>query len=212
MTGLQIGCLYSYGCRMARKTGVQDTLLAFIKGKKISEQDVIRALQQLQSYPAYRLIANSRNRNNVFAKEIVQAYWFGDKFPVSREMRNLNHNFATLEKLILLEGFNTFSIEKVRLILDCSISFGKVLKLNSDRIEVVETGLMFKNGKVVFEERRRKVGVGFVSKRKINKRNIVSIHLGMAREIISGQTLDILQQTTKEALQEHHSNRKKRLN
>lgn len=191
MENLKLACLYSYGCTMVETQNAQRLLFDFIKGKDVSKGDVIQVIQKLQSYSAYRAIAIFGNRRQILEETTIRAYWLGDKNPKSKKLRELNHNFATLEKIKVLN----------RLIdLRCAISFGTVIKKNSDRIEVIETRLRYKSKRIVFRDKRESVNKGFLDTRNIKKGDIISIHLGSAREKISQNQAETLRDITLEAL------------
>ncbi|MDP2910701.1 MAG: DUF6390 family protein [bacterium] len=204
MINLRMGCLYSYGCRMAREKGVNEILSSFIKQKRERRffQEIVQtALQELQSYSAYRLIATSKNMVDIFDEAVIRSYWLGEANPKSADLRNLNHNFATLEKINFFKKISGLDSEKVRSLLNCLISWGEVIGLNSDKIEVSETGLMLMAGKIVLSGREREVEVGFLEKKTIKKGSILSIHIGSAREIIDSQQTSLLDKRTLEALE-----------
>jgi len=203
MVNLRLACLYSYDCRMAKEKGIQEILLDQINRKgNFSEKEVIAALQELQSYPAYHLIATIKSQSDLFNEAVIRAYWFGDTDLRFKVLRTLNHNFATLEKINIKRMFRiNFGSEEAKSLLDCSISWGRVIKLNSDWVEVSETGLMYGAKRIILSTRKRKVDSSFLDKKKIKKDSILSIHISMAREIIDSQQASLLDKRTLEALE-----------
>jgi len=191
MENLRLACLYSYGCKMVETQNAQKLLFDFIQGKGVSEQDVMQVVQKLQSYPAYRAIAIFGDRKEILEETIIRNYWLGDRIPKSKDLRKLNHNFATLEKVRVLRRY---------IDLKCAISFGRVIKKNSDKIEVTQMGLRYQGNQIIFKDSRVSIDKGFIGTQKIKKGDIISIHLGSAREKISQKQAETLRNITLEAL------------
>lgn len=199
MNSLRIGCLYSYGCRMSREKGVEHILLSCIKNQnRFSEEQIWEALKKLQSYSAYRIITILKNKSDIFDEEVIHCYWLGDARPKSREARNMNHNFATLEKLKFCKS--ALSISRARSLVNCSVSWGEVIKINSDKAVILESGLMIINKKIIFSKRKREVGLNIVEKKNIGVGEIVSVHIDEVREVIDGKQASVLSKRTSEAL------------
>ena len=191
MENLKLACLYSYGCKMIETQNAQRLLFDFIQGKDVPEEDVIQVIQRLQSYPAYRAIAIFGDRKEILEETTIRNYWLGDRNPKSEDLRNLNHNFATLEKIRVLRRY---------IDLKCAISFGTVIKKNSDKIEVTQTSLGYQGNQIIFRDSRVSIDKGFLNTQKIKKGNMISIHLGSAREKISQKQAETLRSITLEAL------------
>ena len=198
MNSLKTACLYSYGCRMAKEKEVGHILLSCIKKEsKFSKEETWQALQKLQSYQVYRLIAMLESQSDIFDEAVVRSYWLGNVNPKSNDLRKLNHNFATLDKIRI---FGKISTDKVKALINCSISCGEVIKINSDKIELSEVGLMLIEKRIIFGRRKRKVGFGFLDRKKLRKGDILSIHISMARELINQSQELVLSERTSEAL------------
>jgi hypothetical protein len=190
MTDLRLACLYSYGCRMATEKNVNHILLDCIEDRgNFSPKEIEEAIQQLQSYPAYRIIAMSIKTDDVFDDAVIHSYWLGGS--------EVNHNLATLEKIKL---FKNISQEKVRRLLNCAISSGEVVSISSEKIEVLETAIALMGEKIDLIKKRRSVDARFLGNNKVNKCDLVSIHIGLAREIITGQQASVLAKKTLESI------------
>ena len=179
MRNLKLCCLYSYGCRMAEEKGINGLLLNHIEKESVPQEELIRALQELQSFSGYKLIAKLKRKKDPFDEVVVRSYWLGDR----NQQFLINHNIATLEKIRILG---------IKNLVDCAVSCAKIAGFYSDAIEVFETGLFYGS-------RERRLDFGFLDRKKIKKGLFVSVHLGIAREIISKQQAKILKLSIEEA-------------
>lgn len=176
---------------MAEENGVNDLLLEYIMRKNVPKEDIIFALRGLQSFPAYRLIAMlKREAVDPFDEEAIRAYWLGDSNPASKEIEVFNHNFATLEKIKIVKG-------DVKRLVGCSISCGIVLEIKPDKVKVLERGLMYIGNQLLFSTRKRWIGASFLD--KIQKGAFLSVHINMAREVISEEQARVLEHRTIQA-------------
>lgn len=191
MNGLKLACLYSYKCTRATSLGINDQLLEYIDNSNL---DIVPMIKKLLSYPGYQKISGFTKEGNCFAVKVVRAYWLGDR----RGLVELSHNFATLEKFKEINADEHLSTWIIKEMLDCAISFGKVLELSSKKAKILNQRLLYKGGRVVFGAETREVDTRFVA--NLKEGDLVSIHLAIAREKISKAKTETLKNITKEAL------------
>jgi len=197
--GLKRACLYSCcGCWQVEKMGVGKELLSFFKrespGKKQCEF-IIKILKNLHPYKGYCLIRSLKGLKSPFNPNVVRDYWLGDE---KLETYNLSHNFATLARFREINSDEHLPDWIVNKMLDCAISFGKIIKVGSEKSRVLNYRLLYKKGRVVFGKETREVDAGFVNDFK--KGDLVSIHWGIAREKISREQAKTLRDVTSKAI------------
>jgi hypothetical protein len=200
MMGEILAALYAYGaCQKAKELEIFDLLSKLLFEPDSKNPKVLlelrKRLKELKPYPYYKLIAE---RNNIFdplSEEVVRAYWIGnnllEKFSAKE---NPHHNFCILKDAeISSKDFGwDIIIKNINL---CRISWGRVVRVD-DLIEVEASLLWRKNGKF-FETNplRIKIKKGFL--KNIQKNDFISFHWMEAREIISEQQKDKLDQINK---------------
>lgn len=174
--GLKIACLYSYDCQAVKLLNANQKLFDFIHSQNSNKALVQPFLRKLIPYPVYCLIAKLEKKN-YFDEEVVRTYWFE------------HHNEHILQKI---KDIGYLSVMAANLVLNCAVSFGRV----SGKIVVCKT-LIYKKEKIILAEQERKVKMNFVNAKN---GNLVSVHLGIAREKISKNQAKIIENTTLEAL------------
>jgi len=201
MEGIRIACLYSYGCNKTTLLGVNPKLLAFVSNPKPGKDEVSEIcsiLNKLIPYPAYRSLANIAGQGDCFDESIVRVYWFGNQCLASRQGHRLNHNQWALNKVKEIRNQHGLTEKATNLVLDCTISWGEVVSKNKTKLRVKNHRFLCQRRKIFFGEQEREIEVGFI--KKVRPGNLISIHLGIARERISKAQAGTLKQTTLEAL------------
>lgn len=202
MKGIRIACLYSYGCERATSLGINNQLFEYIQNRNLNLEKkdlIVSMVKKLLSYPGYQKISALTKRGNCFAEKVVKGYWLSDK---NLERVDLTHNFATLEKFKAISADQHLPAWIVKKMLDCAISFGEVIKVDREKAEVSNRRLLFKEGEVVLGKETREVDTKFVD--SLKEGDLVSIHLGIAREKISKVQAKTLENMTLKALGVFH--------
>ncbi len=177
MDGLRLACLYSYDCQAVKLLlDANQNLFDFIHNPNLNKASVLPFLKKLVPYPIYCSIAASKKKD-CFDEEVVRTYWFE------------HHNEYVLQKI---KDIKHLSDMAVNLLLNCAVSFGKV----SGKIVICKT-LIYKRGRIIVAERERKIEMGFVD---VKNGDLISVHLGIAREKIFENQARIIENTTSEAL------------
>lgn len=198
MEGIKLACLYSYGCQQVKRKGVGEYLLNFLgtqKPKKKERDFIIKILKDLQSYTGYCHIKGLKKQKNPFTENTVRAYWLGDR---RSETNKSNHNLTTLEKFKSIKTNEHLLDWIMKEMLDCAISFGEVIKVDSKKAEILNHRLLLKDGRIIFGKETREVDTIFIS--KLKKGDLVSIHWCIARERISQDQAENIRDITLEAL------------
>lgn len=194
--GLRLACLYSYGCTQAIRLRIDELLLNYIQDCNFSSE-IIPSIKKLLSFPGYQRISKLIEIKDYFDEKVVRAYWLGDK---QSEIACLTHNFVTLARFRSIFADEHLSDETAKKVLDCAVSFGRVIEVNNKEADVLNQRLLYKKGKVVFSEEQRKIDTSFLTGTGLQKGDLVSIHLGIAREIISQEQSENIKNTTLRAL------------
>lgn len=193
--GLKLACLYSYGCQQIKRMGAGKKLLNFFKRENPTEKEcdfIIEILKKLQSYRGYCLNGLKIQRSP-FDLNVVRAYWLGDS-----ESDNLSHNFATLARFREINSDEHLPDWIANSILDCAVSFGKIIEVGSKKPRVLNYRLLYKTGRVFFRAETREVNTRLVD--NLQKGDLVSIHWAIAREKISQKQAKTLHVTIKKAI------------
>ncbi|KPJ57341.1 hypothetical protein AMJ49_01970 [Parcubacteria bacterium DG_74_2] len=161
MSGLKLAALYSFPAHELGFCGPKEKKTAkrlsnYLSGKKISEKEIRKILQDFKgAYSYYKLIAKSNNLLDPFDKRVVKAYWIGNKFLEKVKIDDLRQlitkDFSKLEKAkkipenskphhnfhVLIVGPVTKKVVlKGRLLDFCKISWGKIRSFKGNRIKV----------------------------------------------------------------------------
>lgn len=200
MTGVKYACLYSYKCEKATKLGINDQLLDYVQNYSRSLEKrvlIISLLKKLTSYSGYQAISKLIKKDycfDEFDERIVRAYWLG------KRGLYLIHNLAVLEKFSIINADEHLSVQTINESLGCAISWGEVVEINPNqkRAKVLNHGLLYQKGRIIFGTETREVDTLFVS--QLKKGELVSIHRSIAREKISQKQATILEDITLKAL------------
>lgn len=199
MDGLKTAVLYSFGCDMGVLTGIDRYFLDFLREPSDSpkqEQTKIRSLLEgLNPYASYCSLAKLMKCQKVFEERVVRAYWLGN----GQVRRGLNHNFQVLTKIESVRVSKKLPTQAVNKMLDCLVSFGRILRTRPDKLMVLHYGLLCdRRGDYVWKKEKREIGSGFVNKPEKGK--LVSIHISSARENINRSQARLLRETTIQAM------------
>lgn len=194
MEGLRLACLYSHSCTRATALKMNKKLAMFFKKKRPSQSEIsliIEDIMRLNSFKDYKIIAEILDKEPL-EQEVVMSYWLGIN---NQKMEKLNHNFITLKKLKALLENNHLVDEAVNLMLNCAISFGKVIEPGIQRARVWNSGFFYEEGNIIFKgEQNKSIAVDFLP--KVARGDLLSIHFGKAREKISYEQAETLKQTS----------------
>jgi len=199
MRGEILAALYAYGaCHKAKELEVFDLLSKLLSEPDSKNPKVLlelrKRLKKLKPYPYYQLIAERNNISNPLSEEVVRAYWIGNDLLEKFSAReNPHHNFCILKDAeIYSKDFGwDIIIKNINL---CRVSWGKVVRVD-DLIEVEANLLGYKSGKIFETNLKIKIKKGFL--KNIQKGDFISFHWMEAREIISEQQKDKLDQINK---------------
>ncbi len=193
-TGLKLGALYSYGCKMAERLKSNQLLLEFIKngtGRKVTEE----CLQKLISYAYYRAIASENNVRDAFDISVVRAYWTGNNLTKLIQQNDhsllLFHNFTVLESI-----FRALESDPD----NCKISVAEVEDVQDKSISVNHRQLIRKGNKFFLADTPilKKIDVGFID--KVKRGDWITYHFGIGREKLNNEEANFLINKTKEAI------------
>jgi len=199
MRGEILAALYAYGaCQKAKELKVFDLLSKLLFESDSKNPKVLlelkKRLKELKPYPYYKLIAERDNISNPLSEEVVRAYWIGNDLLEKFSAReNPHHNFCILKDAeIYSKDFGwDIIIKNINL---CRVSWGRVVRVD-DLIEVEASLLGYKSGKIFETNLKIKIKKGFL--KNIQKGDFISFHWMEAREIISEQQKDKLDQINK---------------
>ncbi len=170
MNGLKLAALYGFyphklGFCGPEEKSTKKILLDYISGKKISERKIRKILKNFEAaHSYYKLIAKSNKIKDPFNREVVKAYWIGNKLLDKIKIGDLRQMVAEdfskpglLPKEIALKkaqeipknskahhSFHVLIIGSVtgRIVLEgklldiCRIGWGKVINMEKDKIKV----------------------------------------------------------------------------
>lgn len=198
--GMRVACLYSYGCQRTKIFKADKVLLEFLKDHNPSIPEIWQIqsiLQKLEPWPFYQKIAAYKNGRPLDEK-VVRIHWLGTSFFGLETNKDLIHNFLVLRKI---RGIGSHLPKEIlESMINCLVSFGKVIKIKNKEglLKVEHQTVLFKKEKFRFDRRKEEIGRGFVE--EVNHGELVSIHWGLAREVISGQEAETLERVTREIL------------
>lgn len=196
LEGLKLAALYSYDCRKARMLQINKLLKKFIlKGQ--NQEQVAEALKKLVSYDWYRLIAKNNGIEDVFAREVVEAYWIGNNLTktISIDDKNLFlfHNFTVL----------TSPMTDVNSVDQCKISSGTVSDITKNQLMVSYYALVSYNGKFDLVLKSARIEKGFLGDVRVG--DLVGFHVGIGRRPLSSDEASSLYEKTKQAIDKVNS-------
>jgi len=181
-------------------------------------------------YPYLKLIAESNNISDVFDFRVVEAYWIGNELLEKTNMRKFYWHFIDnlnlkkklrqdeFEKLIgkIPSGaiphhsFHVFNVwlrtgnlpiaHTIETMNACRISWGKIIGINGNEMEVETQNLIEKENKISLSDSITKKIIykffdrGFIENPKIN--DFVSIHWNFACDILTTQQVKNLEKFT----------------
>lgn len=209
--GIRLGCLYSYGCNGTKRIKTipfkeaDSCLLRIIRAKNVDLDKISKIISSLDSYPFYINIARRRGEAvfpNSISENVVRSFWLGKEVAGNDNFVRYTHNFSTLGKIKVIKGEGDKHLQDkiVDLLLDCAISFAKVILKGANSARVLNHGLICKNGTIIFNEDRQKtVDIKFLD--GVKRDDLVSVHLDIARERISQAQAENLKKITLKALE-----------
>jgi len=196
-----LAAIYSWGCRRAEELKVSKILKQFISsgGEKFSQRSQL-VLKNLIPYSDYRLIGQKNQIKDPFHRKIVEAYWLGNDLLEKTEKNKIPyHTFSVLEHFGQIK-LNQLPKNLKEAVENCRISWGRVKKISGQGIVVEYQPLIF--------EQKIKLGKNTLKKIIWDKQTLpnlkigdpVSIHLNIARQILTKQQLNNLKKYTKLSL------------
>lgn len=226
MRGFQTSCLYSFGCPELKKMESEKIILDFIKNpKKENIPSIKEILEKIEPFLFYQLIGLQNGIVDPFNEDIVSAYWLGNSLlkPITRgdinnflsQKRNFGYHQLHLIKILGLIGgkphhnFGTLWLAKgiknnqrsppkfLENLNNCFIRIGRVIEIEKLKLKAEIGSIVFQGKEIVLDSSIEEVNRGFIE--KIERGNLISIHLGMAREKIQRETAENLSKITKEA-------------
>lgn len=227
MEGLKIACLYSFGCPELEGMRTKELIFDFIKNPRKDKSHLVKeTLQKLEPFLFYQLIGLQNNISEPFSEDVVRAYWLGNWLlkPLTTEdierfvsqRGNIEHHRLRLIKTLELVGgkpHHNFEIlwliKKIRRnqrlsskfldnLNNCLIRAARVTEIKELTLKVKTKSIVLKGQEITLEDSIEKISRGFV--REIKKGDLVSIHLGIARENIERGTAENLSEIVKEAI------------
>lgn len=205
MTGLKLACLYSFGCKRATKLGLNKKLKQFVENKAPTDQDkekIEQNLQKLLTFPLYKELAEYLNLGNPFAAKTIKAHWLGEAIGSDAKLLKLTHNYLVFHSFLPCpENIKTLPSEKRKKFLsaaqECYVKTGKVFNRNG-QWAVLSTNLSIGNHQYLLEKKALEVENPFLN--NLKKDEIVTVHHGIIREVITGEKQKNLEKLTKRAL------------
>lgn len=163
-------------------------LSGYLSGEDVSEKDVRKVLEGFEgAYPYYKRIAESNGIDDPFDEKVVRAYWTGNELLDKTE--NAHHSYH-----VYVVGSVTGRIELKGKLLDiCRVSWGKVLKIEDNKV-IVKYQPIKDNVLVDFVEKSFLWRKEYVPKIEIG--DIVSCHWNYVVEVISQQDVKNLKKYT----------------
>ena len=195
MDGIKIACLYSIGCEMGKITGIDKELLGFLnKPDRSKEERIVSVLKKLKPYQSYCLLSTQIGEDSAFSPSAVKAYWLG----LGNKDLFLTHNYQVLQQIEKTRKEKKLPARAVNRLLDCLVSFGEIIEVNSDKLLVLHHSLSYSNRFYVWRNKKQGVKIGFVANPKPG--DLVSIHYSIARELITRSQARLLGENTRKAL------------
>lgn len=228
MEGVWISTKYSWGCPELTKMGAQSLIFKFVRSPTQGKLAVVIAyLERLEPFLYYQLIGMANNIADPFDERIIRAFWLGNDLlkPVTKKdiesflskrkdlgVHSLplikimdliggkpNHNF---EILWLLKDKKPNQILRAKFLEDiinkCLVRAGEIIEIKRPGLVVKTIAVNAEKKEIVLKERTEKISFGFMG--QLRKGDIISVHLGTAREIIERETSKNLLKITEEAL------------
>lgn len=236
MNGLKLAALYGFypykfGFCGPEEKSTKKTLLDYLSGKKITERKVRKILKNFKAaYSYYKLIANSNKIKDPFNKEVVKAYWIGNKLLDKVKINDLRQMVAedfskpgllpketALEKAqgipknskahhsfhVLIIGSVTRKVVLEGKLLDfCRIGWGKVINTKKDKIRVKYQPLVGKKKLVLGELVEKEIIWDKVFAPKIKIGDWITFHWNHLNEKIEREDKENLKKYTKITLRE----------
>lgn len=215
MTGVKQACLYSLGCKRATKLGLNKQLKQFVENKAPTQRDkekIEQNLKRLQTFPVYRAIGKILNLGNPWASKIIKAHWLGEGVDNNSKLLKLTHNYLVFHSsLPSPENIKTLPAERRKKLLSavqgCYVKPGKVLNRDG-KWAVASTNLSMGNHQYLLEKKVVEVKNPFLN--NLEKNEVVTVHHGIIREVITKKQQKNLEEVTKKALDK--INRGRRIN
>lgn len=182
MDGLEIAQLYISGCE-TEKTG-----------------------RRFGPEPVFRTLAQRLGLENPFHEKVMKAYWLGQGVSSQNNAKRLTHNFERLQTIEKMRFGSKLTPEDVNKLLNCLISFGKVIESNFDELDILHYRVLWRYEKYYWAVLKETIGKGFIVKAKPGK--LISIHCGQARENIDAGQARWLEEITLNAIKAHNTTSK----
>ncbi|MBU2564195.1 hypothetical protein KKA23_01285 [Patescibacteria group bacterium] len=200
MLGIKIAILYGLKPHELGFCGPQEEknkgiLSQYINGKNIDKKKIKELLKEFEgAYPYYELIAKSNNIKDPFNKQVIRAYWIGNKL-LEKVKSNAHHSFH-----VLIIGSVTGRIELKGELLDiCRVGWGRV-KERSPKLKVEYQSFVGKKqlklGELVYKE--IEWNKAFLPNLKVG--DWVSFHWNQAIEILNKKDIENLKKYTQISL------------
>ncbi|MFH1656455.1 MAG: DUF6390 family protein [Candidatus Nealsonbacteria bacterium] len=196
INGIRLGCLYSYGCNSADINNLNEDLLGF--AKSLSQESIDRAIIVLAHLDPYKNYQEDK-LEEIFGEKRVITYWLGSLNCDFKE----THNWYVLLDILRIQKESKHNLPDslIQKLLDCSISYGKVIKILEDGwIVVRHFKLVVRNGKFSWEAIIKDKALESLAE-GIEEGDFVSIHLEIIREKISEDQIRIIEEKTRSVLE-----------
>lgn len=236
--GIRLAALYSTGCPELLQAGSNSSLVSFLRGNGTAQsvRHLLEAIDPFFYYMLIAMQSPVQaGVSNFFDPRVVSAHWLGNEFlfpvkgeEIQRVFRNgkvgeLNPHKARemAFKLIALKGrlphhnLCVLSIlagaresKLVHELDSCLVSAAEVVSLEGDKIRARKLSLVqtFPGAPVEAQEVVCVADKGFVD--CVKPGDLVSLHLGAARQIISREIFDRLNEFTLRGVKEFQRERK----
>lgn len=230
MSGAKIAIKYGYvPCRLGL-CGPEDKknkkiITQYLKGEAEAGKKIGKIIREFRgAYPYYQLIARSNKISNPLDSRVVEAYWTGNsllkKVSVSDYARMMEKDFLPLGKMprekidklpsraipfhsfhVLFIGSVTGRFQETLRGLDlCRVSWGRVMKIEEDKIIVLLQPLKFGKKISLGKPETRKINWSKDILEKIKKGDWISMHWGTAIEKLNKNKLNNLKKYTLKTL------------
>ena len=202
MDGIQIACLYSWGCQTTKILNVENALSDFLKKPYPAPDEtnhIAAILEKLEPQSAYRRNGILNKRDDFLNEHLIRGYWLGNFISANVIIETTQtHNYQVLEKIKRLKDKNELKKEAIEKLLDCFVTVGLIIEANSDNLSVFHLKLLVEDGEIILGRQRENISKGFLS--GVKRGDWVTTHVGSGREKISLEQAKTLKQNILEVL------------